>query len=256
MKDGAPVILHQFRHSHFNEKARWALDWKRVPHRRRSHLPGPHALAMLRLSGQTATPVLELDGARVAGSARILDALERRFPEPALFPEDPALRQRALAIQDEFDREVGPAVRTALFSALIREPDYLCRLFAEGEPAWVQSLYRAGFPVLGRGIARANGTTDAGGVERAFARTQAALDQVVRGVGPSGFLVGERFGVSDLCCAALLAIVAEPDHPDMAWPPPVPDRVEAFLARWRAHPAVAWVREQYARHRPPSCAVA
>jgi hypothetical protein len=27
-------ILVQFRFSHFNEKARWALDYKGVPHRR------------------------------------------------------------------------------------------------------------------------------------------------------------------------------------------------------------------------------
>ena len=33
-----PVLWH-FRISHFNEKARWALDWKRVPHVRRAVLP-------------------------------------------------------------------------------------------------------------------------------------------------------------------------------------------------------------------------
>jgi len=38
------IELLQFRHSlsPSNEKLRWALDIKRVPHRRRSLLPGPH----------------------------------------------------------------------------------------------------------------------------------------------------------------------------------------------------------------------
>jgi glutathione S-transferase len=36
------IELLQFRHSPYNEKVRWALDLKRLPHRRRSLLPGPH----------------------------------------------------------------------------------------------------------------------------------------------------------------------------------------------------------------------
>ena len=36
------IELLQFRHSPYNEKVRWALDLKRVPHRRHSLLPGPH----------------------------------------------------------------------------------------------------------------------------------------------------------------------------------------------------------------------
>ena len=50
--------LHQFPFSHYNEKARWALDWKGVPHVRRSYLPGPHMLPVYRLSGQRSVPVL------------------------------------------------------------------------------------------------------------------------------------------------------------------------------------------------------
>ena len=37
-------VLWQFTASHYNEKARWALDWKGVAHVRQSLLPGPHAL--------------------------------------------------------------------------------------------------------------------------------------------------------------------------------------------------------------------
>jgi hypothetical protein len=107
------IVLHQFPASHFNEKARWALDWKGLPHRRASYLPGPHAPRIRRLTGQTATPVLEL------------------------------------------------------------------------------------------------------------------------------------------CCAALLAPLASPAHPDMALPEPMPPRVRAFLDRWRDHPGTRWVHERYAGHRGP-----
>jgi len=249
------IVLHQFVSSHFNEKARWALDWKRIAHRRITHFPGPHALAMQRLSGQRATPVLVLDGEVIAGSARIISALDERFPEWRLLPTDPKLAERALALQAHFDAEVGPAVRTAVFSVLIREPDQLCRTFSQGKAAWSSRLYRAAFPLTKLIVARANGVVDPANIERAFAISEAALDLVVREAGPSGQLVGDAFSVADLACAALLAPLVSPDHPDMRAPRPRPVAIEAFLGRFASHPGVAWVREQYRKHRPAPCAV-
>jgi glutathione S-transferase len=249
------VVLHQFARSHFNEKARWALDWKCIPHRRRTHFPGPHAPALLRLSGQRATPVLVVDGEAIPGSAAILAALDARFPERPLLPADPTLAARALALQGHFDAEVGPAVRTAVFSVLIREPDQLCRTFSQGKPAWSSALYRAAFPLTRPVIARANGVVDPANVERAFARSEAALDLVARQVGPSGQLVGEAFSLADLACAALLAPLLSLDHPDMRTPEPRPAALAAFHARFATHPGAAWVREQYQKHRPPPCTI-
>jgi glutathione S-transferase len=253
--DPSRIVLHQFVSSHFNEKARWALDWKGLPHRRVTHFPGPHAITMLRLSGQTATPVLLLDGAAIAGSAQIVAALDARFPERRLLPADPKHAERALALASHFDAEVGPAVRTAVFSVLIRDPDQLCRTFSQGKPAWSSRLYRAAFPLTKAIIARANGVTDPANIERAFAKSGAALDQIVREVGPSGQLVGDGFSLADLASAALLAPLVSPDHPDMRPPGPRPPALEAFLARFASHPGVAWVREQYRKHRPAPCAV-
>jgi len=253
--DPARVVLHQFVSSHYNEKARWALDWKGVPHRRRTYFPGPHALPIQRLSGQRATPVLVLDGEVIAGSAKILAALDQRFPERPLLPEDPKLAERALALEAYFDAEVGPAVRTAVFSVLIHEPDQLCRTFSKGKPAGSSALYRAAFPLMKPLIARANGVVDPANVERAFATSEAALERVAREAGPSGQLAGERFSLADLACAALLAPLVSPEHPDMCQPRPRPARIEQFLARFASHPGAAWVREQYREHRPAPCAV-
>ena len=47
------IELLQFRFSPYNEKIRWALDYKRIPHVRTNYLPGPHALTILRLTGRT-----------------------------------------------------------------------------------------------------------------------------------------------------------------------------------------------------------
>ena len=48
-----PTLL-QFRSSHYNEKARWVLDYKGIPHVRRTLLPGFHARSVRKLTGRTA----------------------------------------------------------------------------------------------------------------------------------------------------------------------------------------------------------
>ena len=59
-----PVLWH-IEISHFNEKARWALDYKGVEHERRAPTPGAHMLVALWLTrGHNKTfPLLQLDGA-------------------------------------------------------------------------------------------------------------------------------------------------------------------------------------------------
>src|SRR2546425_10752551 len=63
-------------------------------------------------------PILLLEGRAMADSTRIIEALERLQPEPALYPRDEAARRRALALEDFFDEEVGHAVRTAIVGPL------------------------------------------------------------------------------------------------------------------------------------------
>ena len=250
MSDSLPELL-QFRHSHFNEKARWALDWKCVPHTRRSLLPGPHIRTIQSLTGQTSVPVLLMDGNVIQGSARILEELEQRVPEPPLYPKDPAARARALEIQSWFDDEVAPCVRRSFFATALHEPTYVCGMFASDRNLATRALYRAVFPVVMGRMKRSMGITDRS-IEEADAMIERGLDFVVRERGPSGHLVGEAFTVADLTAASILAPVADPPGSSMERPRPLPQGVERWLARWADHSGVAWVREQYRKHRPPS----
>jgi len=137
---------------------------------------------------------------------------------------------------------------------LIHEPGHLCAIFARRQPVLKRALYRAALPLARPMIAKGNGVTPEG-VARALARTQQALDETARAIGPSGQLVGDAFSVADLAAAALLAPLLPLAHPDMAPPQPIPDRIAAFYASYATHPAIQWVREQYAKHRPPPCDV-
>lgn len=252
---GAAITLHQFPFSHYNEKVRWALDWKGLPHRRVPYLPGPHAPQIQRLSGQTQTPVVRFGSEVVFGSSRIVEELERRHPDPPLFPSDPAERTRALEIVRYFDEEVGVRARQALFAVSVHEADWMCRVFSTGRSLPVRALYRATFPLAKTVLIRSMSLGDESAVAEANAATQRALDFVARETAATGQLVGERFTVADLTAAALLAVLTDPDHPDMDRGAPTPPAVAEFLARWSAHPGIAWVHEQYRRHRPPPNAI-
>lgn len=84
----ADLVLYQFAFSHFNEKVRWALDWKGLDSDRHNLFPGFHARKTKALSGTTQTPILVVDGESVPGSTAILHRLEEIRPEPALFFEE------------------------------------------------------------------------------------------------------------------------------------------------------------------------
>lgn len=248
--DEVRLELHQFRLSHYNEKVRWALDVKGVPHKRISHLPGPHMAAIRKLTGTSETPVVRIGGVVVAGSADIIDMLEGHYPEPPLYPADPGQRRAALGLQARFDADVGPAVRRALFAELVKEPSYLCRIFASGESWVTRTGYRAMMPVVTRVMARTMETQEPAAVAAARHATHAALDRLASLAEPGTYLVGDGFSVADLTAASLLAPACNPAHPDMELPSPRPARIEDWLARWAEHPGAKWVHGIYTRHRP------
>ncbi len=246
------LILHQFVASHFNEKVRWALDYKAVPHERLSYLPGPHRVPIKALSGgPVTTPLLQHDEGTISGSASIIDWLEGRFPTPALYPVDAAQRKAALAWQERFDEVVGPATRTAVFSVFIHEPAHLVATFAAGKP-WLKRVgYRALLPLAMPLIKKGNGVYP-DNIEKSLMLVQDTLDEVAGVIKPCGYVVGESFTIADLVTASLLAPLAEIDHPDMKRAQPVPAGLTSLVSRWRDHAAIRWVQKMYSQHRGPA----
>src|SRR3954462_3568883 len=147
-------VLWQLQISHYNEKVRWALDYKRIPHTRKSMLPGIHQLIVKRKAGVITSPVLELDGQGIGDSSAILQVIEERWPEPPLIPTTPLQRRRALRLEDYFDEELGPHIRRAVYYELLPYPDIVIPLFTDGASARSRALLRAGFPVLRVGMRR------------------------------------------------------------------------------------------------------
>ena len=119
-----PVLYH-IEVSHYNEKARWALDYKGVPHKRKAPMPMAHmawALALTRGRGKT-FPILRLNGDTIDDSTKIIERLERDYPQPPLYPDDPDDRRRALELEEFFDEELAPHIRRAAFAVVTRDPE-------------------------------------------------------------------------------------------------------------------------------------
>jgi glutathione S-transferase len=250
--EGLPELF-QFSFSHYNEKARWALDYKRVPHTRRTLLPGPHMATMLALTGRnTKTPALRTDERVISGSAQIIEWLERQHPEPPLYPKNDKERHEALRLQTWFDGEIGVRVRRAIFWDVLPDGAYLAGFMSEGFPPMARRLYRVGFPAL-RVVMKADmKITDAGAAEGRD-RTKEALDFVAKA---GGYLVGNKFSVADLTAAALLSVTVFPPEFPATPPEPVSPGFGKWLDRWKRHPGTKWVLDMYRKHRGTSAALA
>jgi glutathione S-transferase len=247
-------MLWQLQISHYVEKVRWALDYKRIPHIRRTLLPGLHLVKAKRLTGNTSTtPVLTIDGRSIGDSTRIIADIEKRWPQPPLYPEDPAQRHRALELEEFFDEELGPHIRRALYHELLPHPERVVPLFTQGRPLATRTVLRVGFPVL-RVAMRARFEITAEAAANSRMKMVAAIDRLEREVSSSGYLVGDSFTVADLTAAALLYPVARP--PEFPYAMVAEDNLPAtwreFVDSLGHRPGGQWVTETYRRHRGAS----
>jgi glutathione S-transferase len=246
----AETVLWHIEISHYNEKVRWALDHKGVPHRRRAPMPGVlHPLVALAKTRRPTLPVLELDGRAIGDSTRIIGALEHRWPEPPLYPDDPSERRRALELEDFFDEEVAPDVRRFAFFEISRDP-----------AAATAALQTVGGPPLSgraaalmvRGTARRYGGSEEV-MEESRRRILAGADRLAAEIQPSGHLVGDSFTVADLTAASILYPLVQPPEFQYAVPP-LPPAVRELAAELPGE-ATDWVRRMWREHRGTSAEV-
>lgn len=244
------IQLWQFRYSPYNEKARWALALKGIAHETHTVLPGPHMRTMKKLSRQTKTPVLVIDGKVTPGSAAILSLLDERFPEPPLMPGEPPQREKVLEIQRWFDDDIGPRLRRTVLASMLGHPGYVAETFAGDKPWATRTFYRSVLPLAAGMIRKGNGIRSEADVEDGLVAAEEAFDFIERETSDADYLVGERFTIADLTAASILATVVNPDHPAMKRPEPIPEPTRALIARFANRPGADWVRRIYAMHRP------
>jgi glutathione S-transferase len=242
--------------SHYSEKARWALEYKGVEHDRRTPLPGAHMLyaEWLTRGGSATLPVLRLDGETYGDSTAIIAALERRSPEPALYPADAAERQRALELEDFFDEELGPAIRRFVWHEMRTDREGMAEVATNMVPPPLRRFgpARSGARRFGSTFVKLRyGAADDEAAEAATERVLAALDRLEEELESSGreYLAGDSFSVADLTAAALFYPLVLPPQGPRVLPNRLPDTFERFRAPLKERPGYRWVERIFARHR-------
>ena len=249
MTNGQPVLWH-LPTSHFSEKVRWALEYKRVAHTRRLPRAVPHFVVARHLTdGAVATfPVLELEGRAIGDSTRIIAALEERHPEPPLYPADAAQRKRALAIEDWFDENLGRDIRVIALGSVLADPPRLAQLAAAHMPASFRPLPGLWTRLFGATLSRRYRLARPGAIERARRGVAHAFDRLEQELDGREYLVGDGFTIADLAAASHFYWLLQPEEG-----PRVVDRLPAPLAEFMTglehRDGSRWVREMYRRHR-------
>lgn len=244
------TVLWHIEVSHFSEKARWALQIKGVEHERRAPPPGLHIpLALWLTRGRSGTlPILDIGGQRLTDSTAIIAALEERVPDPPLYPAAPRERRRAIALEDFFDRALGPAIRRLVWHELRGNPERIEAVAVKAVPALSGRSVVPYARLLAAGTGLRYGAASERAARRAKSKVLAVLDRLESELGNRKYLVGDRFSVADLTAASLLYPLALPEQgPKVVQE--MPERYERLRASLAHRPGYQWVGEIYSRHR-------
>jgi glutathione S-transferase len=234
--------------SHYCEKARWALDRSGVAFSEHANLPLFSYLATYRATRTKTVPILVAGDTKLSDSTEIVAWCDGHAPG-TLIPAEPALREQALALEDDFDRQLGPATRRWGYAQLIDEPRVVPYLGSR-VPRWqalglvvarplAMKMIQRGLNVTPEGVARSLEK-----IEEAFAKITALLADGRR------YLVGDRFTVADLTFASLAAPALLPDQLDVGLPPyEMFGDARAQIDAWRATPAGAFAQRMFREER-------
>jgi glutathione S-transferase len=238
--------------SHYCEKARWALDRAGISYHEDGHLPLFHYLANRRAGAGRTVPVM-IDGDKLLCDSTEIVAWADRHAPGSLLPLDAATRDDALALEDDFDTDLGPAARRLAYWFLLpraKQADVRAAMLC-GVPRWQQRVFPFVRP-LAAGMLKRGLDITADSVERSrvkledtFARVSARLADGRR------YLAGDAFSVADLTFAALAApVLAPPNHPYGVEVSLGPDG-DAQRAAWRATAAGEHAMRVYREDRAP-----
>lgn len=240
------ITLYQMTISHYCEKVRWALTYKRLPYKAKNLLVGMHIKPIKKLTGQTSLPVL-VDGKTVIyGSADILSHLDAEYPRFCLTPKDDGLRKDVQKWELLADTTIGPNVRKICYHTLLDFPDVVIPFFTHQGPWYGNMLMRRLFPKLQHKM-RVFMMLNDDSVVQAKGELKAALDTVMAGLDGKDYLVGDRFTRADLAVASLFAPFFSPPAYDLPWPNTYPEELEDILVDYQS--IRDWVLKIYTKHR-------
>jgi len=246
----ALAVLITMPHSHYAEKARWALDRLSIPYREEPHVPLLHRLATTRQGGGS-VPVLVRSGERFVDSTEILCHADSSCGGDRLYPRDPAVRSSVEALEERFDQSLGPHTRRWAYFQLLPHRALLLPLMAHGVP-WIESsLLKLTLPIVVLAIRKAYHVTH-DGAQRSIAHVRGIFSAVDDLLADSRqYLAGNRFTAADLTFAALASPVLLPERGIAAYPAvdELPAAMREHIERLRDTNAGRFALRMYAQER-------
>lgn len=202
------IELYKLHWSHYVEKVRWALDFKQLPWR------GIDIVAftkkeMRRFDCAQTVPLIHdtATGVAISDSSPIIRYLDETYPERALFPAEPTLREKTWQWMLELDSTLGLHARRLGYTQLIMEyPGALPRLFmTDVAGGWfTRPVLRAlAAPVLGAMLTK-RFRFHRNREDRVYEKLQAQLIPIAKLLESQDHLVGDRFTAADITLACLL----------------------------------------------------
>jgi glutathione S-transferase len=253
--------------SHFNERARWALDHFGLPYEERAYMPILHMPAVWMAtrgrggradqhSSRFSTPVLVLDDGRcLCDSGEIVRWADSEFatPDTTLYPKT----QRAAieALEQELVQRLGAHTRRVAYFLALGQRGVLERTALRNVGAGQARLFGWVAPFVVAAIRRGL-RVDRSGFERSLAAVRAALDELaLRYDDGQRYVCGERFSAADLTLASLLAPVYLPSQAEgYGAALPASDELDAeavaLVRSMREHPVVQRCVRLFANERP------
>lgn len=203
--------LYQFPVSHYCEKARWALDYKGVPYKTQTLLPGLHLNRLKKLVPDSTVPVLQINDTVIQGSNQIIDHLDILYPDKPLTPRDPAQVEEVAEWENFAANKIADPLRCFFYYYLLDYPKTLIPLFSQGGPWYGKYLLGIMFKQLrqrmqtGYHLNQRNAQLAMRVVDKAIKRLEEHLET-------HPFLVGTSFTRADLSVCALLSPLVMPER--------------------------------------------
>lgn len=212
-----PGVLITLPHSHYAEKARWALDRLSIPYREEPQVPLLHRLATRRHGGSS-VPLLVRGGERFVDSTEILRHADASCGGNRLYPRDPHARRSVEAIEERFDQALGPHTRRWAYFQLMSHRDLLHPMMARGLSRTESILLNVTFPIVVLAIRKGLRITP-DSAQRSILKVRAVFSEVDDMLADGRrYLVENRFTAADLTFAALAAPVLLPERGIAGYP--------------------------------------
>ncbi|MCH9688472.1 MAG: glutathione S-transferase family protein [Deltaproteobacteria bacterium] len=228
--------------SHYNERARWALDYFGIEYTQRSYLPVFHLLGVALatrgragvadgISSRWSTPLLvQAPGRFLRDSGKILRWASDTHgtPQTTLYPPE---HQAAIErVEQQFHDQVGPQTRRLAYGCCLDHRGMLAKL-GRDNVGWVQGgVFTLATPLVAR-VLRTRAGVDPHSVEASFQRVTEEVAAFDRRIDGRRYLFGDRFTAADLTVACMLSPVLIPS-PDEGFAAVLP-AVDVLGERWR-----------------------